>query len=342
VLVTSALAASAATHRATTVAAVSASRPDYLRPIGTLVADGVLPPPTLSGERGANGLPSGTRQPPAKARPASQSGESTGVAPYEGSAGTLTAAEIAILALEQGCPPDAAATATAIAMAESGGSPSAQGDISLMTSVWDWSAGLWQIRGLRAERNTGQLRDSVANEDAAKNASAMYAISLGCSVWTPWSTFNRGNYLAFLPLAEQAVRYVLGYYRSHGHRYPPVSAPGPITAVPVPAAVGAEPGAPAPRTAAGRSPSARPTHTAAPSRSAHPGPTTARPTATPPSTPAQGRHPKPVPTTPRPTPTLPVPLPTPSLPLPTPTLPRLPTPTLPLPTLTLPTLPHLP
>src|SRR5437764_11218489 len=106
-------------------------------------------------------------------------------------------------------------------MAESGGSPSAQGDTGLMTSVWDWSAGLWQIRGLRSERNTGGLRDSVANQAVAKNAAAMYTISGACSDWTPWSTFNDGAYLQFVSLARQAVQYVMAYYRAHGHRYPP-------------------------------------------------------------------------------------------------------------------------
>jgi hypothetical protein len=143
----------------------------------------------------------------------------------------MTPAGIATLALQQGCQPESAIIATAVAMAESGGSPSAQGDIALMDNVWDWSAGLWQIRGLKSQRNTGQLRDSIANQQAAKNAVAMYAISSGCSSWGPWSTYNNGAYQRFLSLAQQAVGYVTGYYSTHGS-YPPVAAPDPSYSVP--------------------------------------------------------------------------------------------------------------
>ena len=202
-------------------------QPAYLEPIGTLVLDGVVPPPALSGDTGHVGVPAGLK-------PGRRSGTGTasGIAGYQGMPGTLTPAALATLALEQGCSTDAAAIAAAIAMAESGGSPSAQGDIGLMDSVWDWSAGLWQIRGLRSERGTGALRDSIANQAVAKNATAMYSISGACSDWTPWSTYNSGAYLQFMQLAKQAVAFVTAYYQSHDHRYPPVPAPDPSAVIP--------------------------------------------------------------------------------------------------------------
>jgi hypothetical protein len=227
-------------------------------------------------------------------------------------------------------------------MAESGGSPSAQGDIGLMTDVWDWSAGLWQIRGLRAERGTGGLRDSVANQDAGTNAAAMYAISRGCTDWTPWSTYNSGAYQQFLPLAEQAVRYVMAYYAAHGRHYPPVGAPDPTASIPVQ-------GIGAPGEAAGRTapPTRHPTSAPKPARSSSssapkPAPTAQpshHPVVAPSSRPARASSAQPAPSTPRISLPLPKPtLPTKSLPIPKPS-PTLP---IPIPSLTLPTLPGLP
>lgn len=310
-------------------------RPHYLLPLGALIKQGWLPDPALAGDRGGVGVPTGTPRPPAKPDPGEVTRQAPVIAAYRGGAGTLTPAGIATLALEHGCAPEAAVVATAIAMAESGGSPSAQGDIGLMTATWDWSAGLWQIRGLRAERNTGGLRDSVANHGVQKNAAAMYAISNGCSDWTPWSTFNNGAYLQFTDLARAAVRYVVAYYDAHGHRYPPVPAPDPNAAIPAqgsgggavpPAAVAAKRRSSAPSKSAPRR--ARPAATSNPTRAAappapapvpkpRPRPTASRSTAGPlpvSSTPTVKR------------PTLPVPLPTtsPPLPLPSLTLPKLP------------------
>ncbi|MDP9094358.1 MAG: hypothetical protein M3N95_15845, partial [Actinomycetota bacterium] len=203
------------------------AQPAYLQPIGSLVRAHVVPPPALSGDTGHIGIP-------ANLKPGQRSGipSASGIVAYQGAPGTLTAAALATLALEQGCSSGAAATAAAIAMAESGGSPSAQGDIALMDSVWDWSAGLWQIRGLRSERGSGALRDSIANQGIAKNAAAMYVISGACSDWTPWSTYNTGAYLQFMQLANQAVAFVIAYYQSHDRQYPPVPAPDPTAAIP--------------------------------------------------------------------------------------------------------------
>jgi Lysozyme like domain len=224
------LAASAVLPRTTPTAAEK--RPNYLTPVGTLVHHGWLPYPTLTGDHGGIGVPAGTPQVPSRPDPAEAARQAPAIAGYQGAPGTLTPAGIASLALQAGCDPEAAIIATAVAMAESGGSPSAQGDIGLMTPVWDWSAGLWQIRGLRAERNSGGIRDSVANQDVNHNARAMFVISGACTDWTPWSTYNSGTYLQFMSIAGQAVRYAVAYYNAHGQHYPPVPPPDPTATVP--------------------------------------------------------------------------------------------------------------
>ncbi len=320
-------------------AAKAHTRPSYLQPVGTLVTRGQLPAPTLAGDTGNEGVPSGTTPAPTTPPTNAPTGDQ-GIAVYQGSTGTLTPAGIATLALEHGCAVNVAPVATAIAMAESGGSPGAQGDTTLMTPTWDWSAGLWQIRGLKAERNTGGLRDSVANQNAAKNAAAMYVISSGCTNWTPWSTYNNGAYLRFMGIADQAVRYVYSYYEKHGHRFPAVAPPDPNAVIPTGGAGGGA--APAPQaadsTTASRAAAAKPARHS--SAAAHKGQPAPAPAAGKPAHPSAGGggggNPAPVPaaTTPHKQilPTLPVKLPTPSKT-------KLP---LPLPSITLPTLPKLP
>jgi hypothetical protein len=329
-----------ATVPASKSAAKKPARPDYLQPVGALVHNHFLPGPLFAGDHGTVGVPSGTPPVPKTVNPTVAAEQAPAIAPYQGAAGTLTPTAIATLALQHGCAPGAAVLATAIAMAESGGSPGAQGDIGLMTPVWDWSAGLWQIRGLRAERNTGALRDSVANQDVNKNAAAMQTISQGCSDWTPWSTYNTGAYRAYLPLAQSAVEYVVGYANAHGGHYPPVPAPDPNATVPVQSSGAGQEAAvaqagPQPSRSAGAArprastPKAAPTATSRAaagrtSAAAAPGATTAAA----PTRSSAGGLPIPLPTK-----TTTVPLPTVKVPLPSTTL------VLPLPTLTLPGLP---
>ncbi len=306
--------------------------PSYLQPVGTLVKHGQLPKPALGGDTGNAGVPNGTTPAPTVLTTTVPAGDQD-ISAYQGAAGTLTPAGIATLALQNGCPVNAAPVATAIAMAESGGSPSAQGDITLMTPTWDWSAGLWQIRGLRAERNSGDLRDSVANQNATKNASAMYFISSGCTDWTPWSTYTNGAYLRFMGIADQAVRYVYAYYLKHGNTFPTVAAPDPTAVIPVGG------GGAAPQAQAQASSSAAPMASKPkPHRSAAASKTAAAPSAgrAAKSSAAGGKPANPAASTSstnKPAPTLPVKLPTPTkTKLPT-TLP------VPLPTITLPGLP---
>jgi hypothetical protein len=295
-----------------------------------------VPGPLLSGDVGTVGVPAGTPHVPKAVNPNVAAQQAPAIARFQGTPGTLSPAAIATLALEHGCSPGAAVIATAISMAESGGSPGAQGDIGLMTAIWDWSAGLWQIRGLRSERGTGALRDSIANQDVNKNAAAMYAISRGCSDWTPWSTYTNGAYQPYLSLAQRAVEYVVGYVDAHGGHYPSVPAPDPNATIPVQSSGGGASAAAAARPAPERTSTAakRSRSTAGPSgtSTAAPGKTTvAAPAATSGAQPSKSSAA--VPVLPLPTRTTIVPLPTVKLPLPSTTLP------VPLPTLTLPTLP---
>ncbi|MEP7022205.1 MAG: hypothetical protein ABI808_16295 [Pseudonocardiales bacterium] len=334
----SALAASAATPRSTRAAARSTT-PDFLLPIEQLVRHNYLPAPALHGDVGQVGVPVDAPKPPTAPNPGVAAGQGPAITQYRGTPGTLSAAAIATLALEHGCSPGAAVIAAAISMAESAGSPSAQGDIGLMTPVWDWSAGLWQIRGLRAERNTGALRDSVANQDVNKNAAAMYAISQGCTDWTPWSTYNSGAYLAFLALAQRAVEYVVTYFNAHGRRYPAVPAPDPNSAIPVQSSGGGDnPAAAAPASSdqTSTAPAPQPNGSAPkPARTSAAAPINSTPASAPASPPPPsssapgGTLQPPTTSTVVPPPTLTPPLPSTTLPIP------LPTPTLPIPSLTL-------
>lgn len=105
----------------------------------------------------------------------------------------------------------------AITMAESKGDPDAVGDVELEDEKWGPSVGLNQIRTLRAQRGTGgprdieRLFDPVENMRAAASLLAGERFSSGGETWYEpggegqWSTVPGGEYLDFLPLAEQVV-----------------------------------------------------------------------------------------------------------------------------------------
>ena len=71
---------------------------------------------------------------------------------------TLSPAAIYTLARNAGLSAAAATTATAVALAESGGRTDAVGDVGLEDATWGPSVGLWQIRSLKAQSGTGQPR----------------------------------------------------------------------------------------------------------------------------------------------------------------------------------------
>jgi hypothetical protein len=203
--------------------AILLKNPKLGQPVSDLIRAG-LPKPTYRGDTGRIGLPAGAKLPNLPA------GSVSRFVPGAIN-GDFNLLQLAALALSAGCPASAAPIAAAIAAAESGGNPGAQGDISLMDGTWDWSQGLWQIRGLRAERGTGGLRDSLANANPVTNARAMYIISSGCTDWTPWSTYTSGAYLAYLGLSKNAALAAQQYHERTGS-YPPF---GPAQAVAVPA-----------------------------------------------------------------------------------------------------------
>jgi hypothetical protein len=262
--------------------------PNLAEPVVDLIQKDNLPKPVYAGDHGRVGVPKGVLNPTTTA-----GGAVTGFLAGP-SSGDFTPLQLASLALRAGCSASQAVTAAAIAAAESGGNPGAQGDISLMDSTWDWSEGLWQIRGLRSERGTGELRDSLANADPVTNASAMYAISSGCTNWTPWTTYTSGAYLAYLPMMKSAVESAVGYKVKTG-AYPPIgSGDGPAT---VPSASRARSAGHHGRHGAGgqgrghsrRSGGSR--HGSGGGRSPHPQPsrTSAKPTADPSPTPSRSR-----------------------------------------------------
>ena len=319
------------------------NNPSLGKPIAELVRSGKLPKPTYQGDTGRVGVPANLEHP--SMPPGSISRYVPGSVK-----GDFNLLQLAALALYEGCSQSEAPIAAAIAAAESGGNPAAQGDISLMDGTWDWSQGLWQIRGLRAERGTGGLRDSLANADPEKNASAMYAISSGCSDWTPWSTYTSGAYLAYLGLSKTAVL-AAEQYQSETGSLPPYDGGAPaVTPPPTPpappssshskahpagtASTRPRPGSSSTKSQPGHGSSSGGRSTSVPVNNPEP---THAPT-NPAPAPTTGTLPLPLPTTgtlPVPLPTkttLPVPLPTKTtLPVPLPTTLPVPLPTLPLP-----------
>ena len=91
-------------------------------------------------------------------------------------------------------------TATAIALAESGGRPRAHNP-----NPPDDSYCLMQVNMLGPERRGRyNLRRNADLYDPATCMRVSYGISAGGSNWRPWTTFTRGTYLRFLPTARRA------------------------------------------------------------------------------------------------------------------------------------------
>lgn len=96
--------------------------------------------------------------------------------------------------------------ASAIAMCEApyfrDGKPysdfDAVGDQALANEVWGFSYGGFQIRSLRAQKGTGQIRDEEALPDPMFNLTSARVIKLQLG-WNAWSTYSSGMYKAYLP-----------------------------------------------------------------------------------------------------------------------------------------------
>ena len=111
---------------------------------------------------------------------------------------SLTIPEIAGYARQAGVPENQVPTATAIAMAESGGDAAA---FSAPNRNGTIDRGLWQINSVHAQYPDATMRDPV------HNARAMFALSRGGRDWSPWTTFTQANnsYRAFLPQVQKAL-----------------------------------------------------------------------------------------------------------------------------------------
>lgn len=123
----------------------------------------------------------------------------------------LTAAQVAAYASGAGFPSSEIPTATAVALAEHGGDvkTDALGDVSLQSSKWGPSVGIWQIRSLTPAylakaSGTDKLRDQTRLVDPTFNAAAARAI-WAAKGWQPWSTYP-GAYLLWLPSARAAAK----------------------------------------------------------------------------------------------------------------------------------------
>jgi hypothetical protein len=118
------------------------------------------------------------------------------VVPME--SGNLSFDDLVTLATNAGFSGADAQTAAAIALAESSGNPQAVGDTAITSGG---SIGLWQIN-LQAhpEYTAATLTNSTAN------AAAAYAIySAAGNSFSPWSTYNSGAYLSYLPSSSNVA-----------------------------------------------------------------------------------------------------------------------------------------
>jgi hypothetical protein len=124
-----------------------------------------------------------------------------GAAPTRTSTGRLSARAISFYARGAGFTHGRAVTATAIALAESRGHVRAHNPVPP-----DDSYCLMQINMLGdlgpARRARFHLRSNTDLYDPATCMRAAYALSNGGADWSPWTTYTRGTYLRYLPLAR--------------------------------------------------------------------------------------------------------------------------------------------
>jgi hypothetical protein len=122
-----------------------------------------------------------------------------------GSAARLTPERIYAYGRRAGFSPDEAVTATAIALAESGGRPRAHNP-----NPPDDSYCLMQVNMLGplgpARRAAYHLHSNTDLYDPATCMRVAYGISAGGSDWGPWTTYARGTYRQHLSRSYQAGR----------------------------------------------------------------------------------------------------------------------------------------
>jgi nucleoid-associated protein YgaU len=118
----------------------------------------------------------------------------------------LTQDQVYDLARSMGMTIDNARIASAIAMCEApytqNNTPHADfdaiGDQALANATWGYSYGGFQIRSLRADKGTGNLRDETSLLDPQRNVYVARKIKLAAGSFMPWSTYASGMYKAYL------------------------------------------------------------------------------------------------------------------------------------------------
>ena len=109
--------------------------------------------------------------------------------------------DIQQLWVANGGDPQQAATAAAIALAESGGDSAA---LNNTPSTGDYSVGLWQVNyynGLFSSRSAAYGSPAALLIDPNAQARAAISISSNGTNWSPWSTYKSGAYLQYLNAA---------------------------------------------------------------------------------------------------------------------------------------------
>jgi len=98
-----------------------------------------------------------------------------------------------------GFTPEQSRVMQAIAKAESGHQLNCFGDESLVTSKWNFSYGVFQIRGLKAETGRGTCRDvERLRLSIVEQSKCAYEISGGGKNFRPWSMYLNGGYRKWL------------------------------------------------------------------------------------------------------------------------------------------------
>lgn len=95
-------------------------------------------------------------------------------------------------------------TLAAITEGESGRRLDAKGDVDIATGAWSYSAGAWQIRGLKAETGKGTTRDTVRAhtlEGGARSAVELWnqSVARGAPGGKPWTAWLKNHHVGMVP-----------------------------------------------------------------------------------------------------------------------------------------------
>lgn len=113
---------------------------------------------------------------------------------------TLSDKEIAAFVTQAGFTGGGATMAVAIALAESGGNPKAQGFNKSGNKVLSVDRGLWQFNSVYH----AEVTDACAYDPRCA-AQAVYRVSSHGTNWQAWSTYMNGSYRAYLGRAQSAT-----------------------------------------------------------------------------------------------------------------------------------------